>query len=216
MANALDPSLRPLESLRPCERGIEALVVQVEVELELDVPGSRSTILLALERGTTGGRGVGMVDVDDRTGLAAARVECAMLGEALNRLNVDADRVGSVEQSMPTRTPLDDLLRDAGADRASASGVVAKREEIEQTQAEKMQNPCRRGTLESRSIAARWPSRRHANGGAGDRLRVKRRGNTVTICCDSPDGHDHAKVTSLGTVRWGLSLPPSREWGTLM
>lgn len=41
-----------------------------------------------------------------------------------------------------------------------------------------------------------------------DHLRVKRRGKTLTIYSDSPHGpDDHAKLTSLGTLRWGLSLP---------
>jgi hypothetical protein len=41
-----------------------------------------------------------------------------------------------------------------------------------------------------------------------DHLRVKRRGKSITIYSDSPHGpDDHAKLTSLGARRWGLSLP---------
>lgn len=41
-----------------------------------------------------------------------------------------------------------------------------------------------------------------------DHLRIKRRGKSLTIFSDSPYGpDDHAKLTSLGGLRWGLSLP---------
>lgn len=60
-----------------------------------------SAELLELERRTTGGRGVDMVEVEDRVGVAAGRVECAMLGEMLKRLDVDARRIriGGVEHA---------------------------------------------------------------------------------------------------------------------
>jgi hypothetical protein len=39
-------------------------------------------------------------------------------------------------------------------------------------------------------------------------LRVKQRGKSLTIFSDSPYGpDDHARLTSLGGTRWGLSLP---------
>ncbi len=39
-------------------------------------------------------------------------------------------------------------------------------------------------------------------------LRVRQRGKTLTIYSDTPYGlDDHARLTSLGGPRWGLSLP---------
>jgi hypothetical protein len=76
-----------------------------------------SAELLELERRTIGGRGVDMVDVEDRAGVAAARVECAMLGEVLKRLDINADRRGMprpllnlAQQRRRRRTPRDLLL----------------------------------------------------------------------------------------------------------